>query len=144
MKQFSVLLPLFLLVVILAACGRSAAPTTAPASTTAPAATSAPATKAAQTGACSIKLATTTSTQDSGLLPVILPDYEKKYNCKVDVIAVGTGQAIQIGQKGDADVLLVHARSQEDAFVAAGNGTRREDVMYNDFIIVGPPSDPAG
>ncbi len=89
-------------------------------------------------------LATTTSTQDSGLLDYLLPDFEKEAGVKVDVIAVGTGQAIKLGEDGNADVLLVHARAQEDAFMAAGNGTRREDVMYNDFIIVGPESDPAG
>ena len=89
-------------------------------------------------------LATTTSTQDSGLLDYILPDFEQKYNVKVDVVAVGTGQALQLGASGDADVELVHARSQEDAFVAAGDGTARYDVMYNDFIIVGPSNDPAG
>ncbi|HVO68651.1 MAG TPA: substrate-binding domain-containing protein [Aggregatilineaceae bacterium] len=89
-------------------------------------------------------LATTTSTQDSGLLDYILPDFEQKYNVKVDVVAVGTGQALQLGASGDADVVLVHARSQEDAFVAAGDGTTRYDVMYNDFVIVGPSNDPAG
>jgi tungstate transport system substrate-binding protein len=89
-------------------------------------------------------LATTTSTQDSGLLDYLLPDFEKQFNTKVDVIAVGTGQALQLGKDGNADVLLVHARAQEDAYMAAGDGTRREDVMYNDFVIVGPASDPAG
>ena len=85
-------------------------------------------------------LATTTSTQDSGLLEYLLPDFEKEFNTKVDVIAVGTGQALQLGKDGNADVLLVHARAQEDAFMKAGDGTRREDVMYNDFVIVGPES----
>jgi tungstate transport system substrate-binding protein len=89
-------------------------------------------------------LATTTSTQDSGLLEYLLPDFEKAFNTKVDVIAVGTGQALQLGKDGNADVLLVHARSQEDAFMKDGHGTRREDVMYNDFVIVGPAADPAG
>jgi len=89
-------------------------------------------------------LATTTSTQDSGLLDTLLPAFEQEFNTKVDVIAVGTGQALQLGKDGNADVLLVHARSQEDAFMEAGDGSRREDVMYNDFIIVGPESDPAG
>jgi tungstate transport system substrate-binding protein len=89
-------------------------------------------------------LATTTSTEDSGLLEVILPDFEKEFGVKVNVIAVGTGQAITLGQDGNADVLLVHARSREDEFMAAGHGVRREDVMYNDFVIVGPESDPAG
>jgi tungstate transport system substrate-binding protein len=89
-------------------------------------------------------LATTTSTQDSGLLDVILPDFRQKFNIEVDVIAVGTGQALQLGKDGNADVLLVHARAQEDAFMESGDGIRREDVMYNDFVILGPQSDPAG
>lgn len=89
-------------------------------------------------------LATTTSTDDSGLLDVILPDFEKEFGVKVDVIAVGTGQALTLGQDGNADVLLVHARAKEDEFMAAGHGVRREDVMYNDFVIIGPASDPAG
>ncbi len=89
-------------------------------------------------------LATTTSTYDSGLLDYILPDFEQKYGVKVDVVAVGTGQAMALGQDGNADVLLVHDRAREDAFMAEGHGVRREDVMYNDFVIVGPESDPAG
>jgi tungstate transport system substrate-binding protein len=89
-------------------------------------------------------LATTTSTADSGLLDYLLPDFETENGVKVDVIAVGTGQAIQLGKDGNADVLLVHARSQEDEFMANKHGTRREDVMYNDFIIIGPEEDPAG
>ncbi|MBM4421794.1 MAG: LysM peptidoglycan-binding domain-containing protein [Chloroflexi bacterium] len=89
-------------------------------------------------------LATTTSTADSGLLAAILPYFEARENIKIKVIAVGTGQALAIGAKGDADVVLVHARSQEDKFVADGNGIDRRDVMYNDFVIVGPLNDPAG
>ena len=88
-------------------------------------------------------LATTTSTADSGLLDYILPDFEKLTNSKVDVIAVGSGQAIEIGSKGDADVLLVHSRKAEDKFVADGFAKERLDVMYNDFIVVGPKDDPA-
>ncbi len=89
-------------------------------------------------------LATTTSTDDSGLLAYILPYFEAEYNARVEVIAVGTGQALELGKNGDADVVLVHARSKEDAFVADGYGLNRQDVMYNDFVIVGPADDPAG
>jgi len=88
-------------------------------------------------------LATTTSTQDSGLLQYLLPMFEQEFNVKIDVIAVGTGQAIKLGQDGNADVLLVHARAQEDQFMKDGHGTRREDVMHNDFIIMGATADPA-
>ncbi len=91
-----------------------------------------------------LRLATTTSTEDSGLLVAILPDFEEEFNARVDVVAVGTGQAVELGEAGDADVILVHARSREDAFVADGHGTARFDVMYNDFILVGPADDPAG
>jgi tungstate transport system substrate-binding protein len=89
-------------------------------------------------------LATTTSTRDSGLLEFILPDFEQQYRVRVDVIAVGTGQAIKLGEDGNADVLLVHDPDKEEAFMRAGHGIRREDVMYNDFIIIGPANDPAG
>lgn len=91
-----------------------------------------------------LKLSTTTSTENSGLLAAILPAFEKKHDCKVDVIAVGTGKSLKIAENGDVDVTLVHARSLEDAFVAAGFGVNRRDVMYNDFIIIGPAKDPAG
>lgn len=91
-----------------------------------------------------LRLATTTSTADSGLLDAILPAFEEAYTARVDVVAVGTGQAIELGEAGDADVILVHARAREDAFVADGHGLSRADVMYNDFIIVGPADDPAG
>jgi tungstate transport system substrate-binding protein len=90
-----------------------------------------------------LRLATTTSTDDSGLLRAILPAFEGNCNCRVDVVAVGTGQALEIGRRGDADVVLVHARKQEDAFVAEGHARERHDVMYNDFVIVGPKNDPA-
>lgn len=91
-----------------------------------------------------LRLATTTSTADSGLLDAILPDFEARYGARVDVVAVGTGQALEIGAKGDADVVLVHARAREDKFVADGDGINRLDVMYNDYVIVGPTADPAG
>ena len=89
-------------------------------------------------------LATTTSTYDSGLLDYILPDFEATYNADVDVISVVTGQAIALGESGEADVLLVHARAREDAFVEAGHGLIRHDVLYNDSVIVRPCEDPAG
>jgi tungstate transport system substrate-binding protein len=95
-------------------------------------------------GAGRLVVATTTSTADSGLLDVILPGFEEEAGVEVDVIAVGTGQALQLGEDGNADVVLVHARAREDEFMAAGHGTRRADVMYNDFVILGPPDDPAG
>ena len=110
----------------------------------APAATDAPAEEAATGDAQKLILATTTSTDDSGLLDYILPVFEEEANVDVEVIAVGTGQALQLGMDGNADVLLVHARAREDAFMDEGHGVRREDVMYNDFVIVGPPDDPAG
>lgn len=109
----------------------------APAATPEPTATPQPAPQV-------LRLATTTSTADSGLLDAILPDFEQKYNARVDVVAVGTGQALEIGTKGDADVVLVHARAREDKFVSDGDGVDRRDVMYNDFVIVGPKADPAG
>jgi tungstate transport system substrate-binding protein len=91
-----------------------------------------------------LRLATTTSTENSGLLAVILSDFEAKFNARVDVVAVGTGQALKLGEDGNADVVLVHARNLEDAFMQAGHGTRRADVMYNDFVILGSPDDPVG
>ena len=88
-------------------------------------------------------LATTTSTQDSGLLDVLIPIFEKQTGYFVKTIAVGSGQAMAMGQKGEADVLLVHSPDAEKKFMAAGNGVQRRLVMHNDFIIVGTPADPA-
>ena len=88
-------------------------------------------------------LASTTSTQDSGLFDELIPAFEKASGYRVKVIAVGSGEAIKLGEKGEADVLLVHSRKAEDQFVADGYGINRKDVMHNDFIIVGPESDPA-
>jgi tungstate transport system substrate-binding protein len=127
----------------------TAVPPTAVPPTTAPEPTAVPPTAAPEPTAVpaaeptTLILATTTSTADSGLLDFILPDFEQKHNAKVDVIAVGTGQALEIGTKGDADVVLVHSRKGEDQFVADGHAVRRDDVMYNDYIIVGPTEDPA-
>jgi tungstate transport system substrate-binding protein len=90
-----------------------------------------------------VKLSTTTSTENSGLLTYLLPAFEKKSGLKVQVISVGTGKALKLAKNGDVDVTLVHARPSEDKFVAEGQGVNRRDVMYNDFIIVGPAQDPA-
>ena len=90
-----------------------------------------------------VLLATTTSFQDSGLLDVLKADFEKRTGYRLRPTAVGTGAALAIGARGDADVLFVHAPEEERAFMAAGNGERRLLVMHNDFVIVGPPSDPA-
>jgi tungstate transport system substrate-binding protein len=107
----------------LSACG-AAAPTAAPANP-------------------NIILATTTSTQDSGLLDVLVPMFEKQTGYTVQTIAVGTGEALKMGEEGNADVLLVHAPSSEVTFMDSGNGKERLLVMHNDFIIVGPADDPA-
>ena len=97
----------------------------------------------AQSGA-PVRLATTTSTENSGLLKALLPAFEARCGCKVQVISVGSGKAIKLGEDGNVDVLLVHARAAEDAYMAAGHGTVRRDVMANDFLLVGPAADPAG
>ena len=90
-------------------------------------------------------LASTTSTYDSGLLDELIPAFEEAYpEYDVELLAVGTGEALALGETKDADVLLVHARGDEEAFVASGFGTERADVMHNDFVLVGPPGDPAG
>ena len=126
-KLYTLLSTLVLLSGLLAGCGSTPQPAAPP-----------------PDEAAKLILATTTSTQDSGLLDDILPDFQNETNVRVDVIAVGTGQAIALGEDGNADVLLVHARAREDAFMDARHGIRREDVMYNDFVVVGPAGDPAG
>jgi tungstate transport system substrate-binding protein len=131
-KALTLQITLMMLIGLLAGCGGASQSTQ----------TSKPAAAAAEPRA--LILATTTSTENSGLLDIILPDFETEYNVHVDVIAVGTGQALKLGEDGNADVLMVHARAKEDAFMDAGHGVRREDVMYNDFVIVGPADDPAG
>lgn len=90
-----------------------------------------------------LRLATTTSTRDSGLLDKLLPDFEKSNRCRVDVVAVGTGAALKLGEAGDADVVMVHARKAEEAFMEAKHGVRHEEFMYNDFTLLGPKDDPA-
>jgi tungstate transport system substrate-binding protein len=91
-----------------------------------------------------LRCASTTSTENSGLFSYILPIFEKKTGIKVDVVAVGTGAAIEIGKRGDADVVFVHAKQQELKAVEEGYFVNRHDVMYNDFVIIGPTDDPAG
>ncbi len=91
----------------------------------------------------SIVVASTTSTENSGLFGYLLPIFKQKTDIEVRIVALGTGQALDVGKRGDADVVFVHAKSLEEKFVADGEGVERFDVMYNDFIIVGPTSDPA-
>jgi tungstate transport system substrate-binding protein len=92
----------------------------------------------------SIVVASTTSTQDSGLFGYLLPIFKAKTNIEVKVIAQGTGQALDTARRGDADVVFVHAKAQEEKFLGEGFGVKRFDVMYNDFVLIGPKSDPAG
>ena len=91
-----------------------------------------------------IVVASTTSTEQSGLFGFLLPIFQKKTGIQVRVVALGTGQALDLARRGDADVVLVHARSAEEKFLAEGHGVRRFDVMYNDFVLIGPKSDLAG
>src|SRR5881275_441647 len=92
----------------------------------------------------SIVVASTTSTQDSGLFGYLLPIFKAKTGIDVKVIALGTGQALDTARRGDADVVFVHAKPAEEKFLAEGFGVKRFEVMYNDFILIGPKSDPAG
>src|ERR1022692_2894745 len=92
----------------------------------------------------SIVVASTTSTQDSGLFEYLLPLYKQKTGVTVKVVSQGTGQALDTGRRGDADVVFVHAKSAEEKFLAEGQGVKRYPVMYNDFGLIGPQSDPAG
>jgi len=141
-RTFSIL---FLLALLLGACAPAATPvpTQAPA-TEMPVATEAPATEAVALANPNLILATTTSTQDSGLLDVLVPLFEEQTGYAVQTVAVGSGEAMKMGEEGNADVLLVHAPSSEVAFMDAGNGTDRFLVMHNDFIVVGPATEPAG
>lgn len=95
-----------------------------------------------EASASEIILSTTTSTENSGLLSFLLPQFTEATGIDVKVVAVGTGQALKMGEDGDADVLLVHAKASEEEFVAAGHGLERFDVMYNDFVLIGPADDP--
>jgi tungstate transport system substrate-binding protein len=94
-------------------------------------------------GETRIRMASTTSTQNSGLFDYLLPIFEKKTGIKIDVVAVGTGASIEIGKRGDADIVFVHAKEQELKAVEEGFFVNRHDVMYNDFVVIGPTSDPA-
>jgi tungstate transport system substrate-binding protein len=136
MKRITTLLALFLVLVLAVAACTPAAPAT----TQAPPPTQPPAEPAAK----EIILATTTSTQDSGLLDVLVPDFQEKTGYTVKTVAVGTGEALKMGEQCNADVLLVHAPSSEKTFMEGGSGKDRKLVMHNDFIIVGPAEDPAG
>ena len=91
-----------------------------------------------------VRLATTTSTYNSGLLQELLPPFEESTGIRVQVLAVGTGQALALGERGEVDLVLVHARRREDEFIKQGHGMERRDMMWNDFVILGPPQDPAG
>ncbi len=91
-----------------------------------------------------LRLATTTSTENSGLLDELLPAFTIKTGIEVDVIAVGTGKAITLGENGDVDIIMVHSRNRENSFISEGYGVNRRDLMHNDFVILGPSSDPAG
>ena len=143
---------LLVLSVVLTACGSAATPAQAPV-TEASIATEAPATEPAATVAPTeapvvpanpnLILATTTSTQDSGLLDVLVPMFEEQTGYKVQTVAVGSGQAMEMGQQGNADVLLVHSPSAESTFMSDGWGKDRSLVMHNDFVILGPAADPA-
>jgi tungstate transport system substrate-binding protein len=143
-RTLTLLTVLFVLAGILVGCGGTPAMTQAPEPTSVPVEPTAPPPEPTEAEPQALILATTTSTENSGLLAYLLPDFEAEYSVKVDVIAVGTGQALKLGEDGNADVLMVHARAREDAFMDAGHGVRREDLMYNDFVIVGPADDPAG
>jgi len=124
----AVVMSLFLAMLVLAGCGTKAPTTQQP----------------AQPQVKDVILATTTSTQDSGLLDVLIPAFEKKTGYKIKTIAVGSGQAIAMGEKGEADILLTHAPDAEKKVVESGAAINRRLIMHNDFIIIGPAADPAG
>ncbi len=149
-RKFLLTVAVLIAAFVLSACGGSLTPSPSPSSSP----SSSPSGSPSQSGSPSpspsqspekstIILATTTSTQDSGLLDYLLPELQKDTGIEARVVAVGSGKAIQMGKDGEADVLLVHARADEDKFIEEGYGTKRYDVMYNDFIIVGPAADPA-
>lgn len=134
---------LFAAVMIVAAfaCGCTGTGDVTPTPTATPTAAE---TTAAPAETQTLLIATTTSLYDTGLLDALKADFEKKYNAKVDIISAGTGKALGYGENGDVDVMMVHDRAREDAFLAAGHGIDRRVFAYNYFVIVGPASDPAG
>lgn len=144
MKKQTLWVTLTISLMLLSACVQATPTATQAPATEAPVVTEAPiATETAAAAKGEIILATTTSTQDSGLLDVLVPDFTAKTGIQVKTVAVGTGQALQMGVDGNADVLLVHAPSSEKDYMDKGFGQERILVMHNDFIIVGPASDPA-
>lgn len=139
-KQVTIAMALLIIATLLAGCATASTTSPTPASGQA-AGSAAPA--APRPANPELILATTTSTQDSGLLDVLIPMFEQQTGYKVKPIAVGSGQAMTMGERGEADVLLVHAPDSEVKFMNAGHGVNRQIVMHNDFVIVGPPADPA-
>lgn len=142
-SRYALIALALLLTFLLAACRPVQAPAAAEATATT-AATEEAAAPVPSGDPNKLIIATTTSTADSGLLDVLLPDFEQEFGVDTDFVAVGTGQSLKLGEDCNADVVLVHARAREDEFMNNGFGARRADVMYNDFVIVGPASDPAG
>ena len=143
-QSSAVLHGVFLLVAFLSGCGTQPAQQTGSTTSETGATTDAPTTEVTSRAQTVLKVASTTSTRDSGLLDILLPKFEKASHCRVDLIAVGTGAALKLGAAGDVDAVLVHARSAEEAFMAAGHGVRHEPIMHNFFIIAGPVDDLAG
>jgi tungstate transport system substrate-binding protein len=134
---------LLVLSVLLTACGGPAALSGDPTPSPVPVPPAAPAAAVTPPARPELILATTTSTQDSGLLDVLIPDFEARTGYQVKPVAVGSGQALKMGEDGNADVLLVHSPAAEQAFMAKDAGVDRRLIMHNDFVIVGPPGDPA-
>lgn len=134
-------LALLTLVILLSACTQAAAPATTPA------VESQPATQTQDTEASSgtrLRVATTTSLDDTGLWEELEPLFEERYGVDLDIISGGTGRALELGMRGDVDVLTIHDRAREEQFIADGYGTERHVIAYNYFVLIGPPSDPAG
>jgi tungstate transport system substrate-binding protein len=137
------LVAMLLLTGLLTACGGPAASSVSVTPSPVPSPSAAPAAAVTPPARPELSLATTTSTQDSGLLDVVIPDFEARTGYQVKPVAVGSGQALKMGEDGNADVLLVHSPAAEEAFMAQGAGVDRRLIMHNDFVIVGPPGDPA-